>query len=102
MNKNIKLETTHNQVFDEMIKCASALYDEANLFDDKILNELLYYTENLSSCKYDKHLFEAFRGEAEDCEDTDFVKSVIDYTLRFILSQRAKKEYFKSREAENE
>lgn len=95
MNENTKL---HHRTFNEMIKCASALYSEANLFNDKFLNELLCYSERLSSGEYDKRIFEAFIGEAEDCEDTSFVKSVIDYTLRFILSQRAKKEHFKQSE----
>lgn len=42
MNENAKLETTHNQVFDEMIKCASALYDEALELIENSLGKLFY------------------------------------------------------------
>lgn len=99
--QEVVLNIAHKSLFESMVKTADAVWCEASSFKDSILNELIYSIENLSPEEYKERVCEVFLGEDYGNEYSvgdgyhKFIRYLVDYALRFVLSERAKNKHIK-------
>ena len=95
--KEVEIQSRHIALFNDMVKVADVLWCEANTFNNEIISELIQHTENLSPENFKNKVCEVFCGTdySEDYGEGyhKFIRYVFDYALRFVLSERVKKQH---------
>lgn len=101
--KQVEFHSGHRNLFEDMIKSIDGVWCEASAFNNDLIIELIYHSENLTQEQFKARVDEVLKDSSIlGCDDYGkiygsgyykFIRHIMDYALRFVLSERAKQKH---------